>query len=66
MGLMIVGGFAVGVATYANSEEDSPVLWGILTALLCIIGGVIFGPIGNVIAGCLAFGLLMAKLAIVG
>ncbi|MEM7478044.1 MAG: hypothetical protein AAF483_23915 [Planctomycetota bacterium] len=53
MSLLIVGGLAVGVAMMANNNEDSPILWGIITFVLGMVGAFIFGFLGAMIGAIL-------------
>ncbi|MEM9827270.1 MAG: hypothetical protein AAF958_11805 [Planctomycetota bacterium] len=61
--------FVVAVATYANSQEDSPLIWGVLTFVMCVVfSGIgaatgIGGFLGNLLGGALSFGLLQLKIA---
>ena len=63
MGLIILGVLVAGVATAANNQEESVVLWGLLALVFCIVGGAIGGLIGQVVGGAAAFGLMQLKIA---
>ena len=59
--LLIV--FLVATATYANSQEEPIVLWGIVSLVCCILGGFAGGSFGQITGGVIALGLLQLKLA---
>ncbi len=61
MSLLIIGATAAGVAMMANANEDSPVLWGFITAVVGIAGASIFGMLGALIGCTLAAGLYLGK-----
>ena len=63
MGLFVLGGIVVAVATVANNEEESPLLWGLLALICGVIGGMVFGIIGQLCGGAAAFGLMQLKIA---
>lgn len=63
MGIFILGACVVGVATVANSQEESPVLWGILATVFCVLGGLFGGWLSQCIGGVAAFGLMQLKIA---
>ena len=62
MSLLIIGSMAAAVATLANSNEDSPVLWGIVTFLLGFVGSNTFGLLGALLGCGLAAILYVAKM----
>ena len=61
MSLLIVGAIAVGIAMMANNNDDSPVLWGIVTFVLGVIGALVFGMIGSLVGSLLGAGLYVGK-----
>ncbi|MGN6545956.1 MAG: hypothetical protein ACTHK7_12960 [Aureliella sp.] len=61
MSLVLIGSIAAGVATMANTNEDSPVLWGIITFVFGVVGAFIFGSLGAFIGSLLGAGLYVAK-----
>ncbi|QDV26952.1 GlsB/YeaQ/YmgE family stress response membrane protein [Aureliella helgolandensis] len=61
MALLIVGAIAAGVAMMANNNEDSPVLWGIITFIAGIAGAFVFGFLGALIGSILGAGLYIGK-----
>ena len=63
MAIFIIAACVIGVATAANSQEESPVLWGILAVVFCVGGGLFGGWLGQCIGGVSAFGLMQLKIA---
>jgi|GEM_PF-3035155 heme/copper-type cytochrome/quinol oxidase subunit 3 len=61
-GLLIIGSITAGVAMMANNNQDSPLLWGLLTFILGFIGG-LFGIIGAILGSLLGAGIYMVKTA---
>ena len=49
MSLIIIVALAAVVATLANNNSDSPVLWGLVTFICGIIGLSVFGFSGGLI-----------------
>lgn len=62
MSLIVIGSMAAGVAMLANSNEDSPVLWGTLTFMAGIVGSSVFGFVGATIGCFVAAGLYATKI----
>lgn len=60
LSLLIIGSVAAGVAMMANNNQDSPVLWGMITFILGFVGG-IFGLIGAMVGVSLGAALYMVK-----
>ncbi|MGI9469533.1 MAG: hypothetical protein ACR2OA_20595 [Rubripirellula sp.] len=63
MGIIFIGGIVAGVAFAANNQEESPVLWGLLAFLLCLVGGMAGGLIGQFAGGGAAFVGLQMKIS---
>lgn len=63
MGFIILGAVVVAVATLANSQEESPVLWGFVALLFAILGGSLWLYFGQILGGVLAIGLMQLKIA---
>ena len=61
MGIIFIAGIVAGVAFTANNQEESPVLWGLLAFVLCIVGGMAGGLIGQFLGGGAAFVGLQMK-----
>lgn len=61
MSLIIVVGMAAGVATLANNNEDSPVLWGLVTFICGIIGSSMFGFLGGLIGAVVGAVIYLVK-----
>jgi len=62
MAVLIVGAIAVGVAMMANNNDDSAILWGIVTFVTGIVGAVIFGFLGALIGSMLGAGIYAGKM----
>lgn len=60
--LLIIGSITAGVAMMANNNQDSPVLWGLLTFILGFIGA-LFGMIGAILGALLGAVVYMIKTA---
>jgi len=56
MSLLIIGALTASVAMFANNNEDSPLLWGVLTFITGFVGAILLGWLGAIV-GC---GLLAA------
>jgi len=63
MGLLALAAVVVAIATAANNQEESPVLWGALAFVFAIAGGLFVPYIGQIVGGILAFGLMQLKIA---
>ncbi|MCA9069265.1 MAG: hypothetical protein KDA84_10100 [Planctomycetaceae bacterium] len=63
MGLILLAVMMGAVAAAANGQDDSPLLWGAITLVLCLVGGAFGGLIGMLVAGAASFGLLQLKIA---
>jgi len=62
MAVLIVGAIAVGVAMMANNNDDSAILWGIVTFVTGIVGAVIFGFLGALNGSMLGAGIYAGKM----
>jgi hypothetical protein len=67
LGLIIVAAIAAGVAMMANGNEDSPLLWGVLTFVLGIVGafglGLLgYGMIGGLVGSGVGAGIYVTKM----
>ena len=64
--LLIVGVISI-MAKIANADDQSAILWGVVTGGLCLLSLLIPIPFGRIlIAGVLAFVLMMGYKAIRG
>jgi hypothetical protein len=65
--LALIGGVVAIMAKIANYDDRSAILWGVITAVLCVASLLIPLPLARVlIAGLVAFVLMLVTKAIIG